>query len=81
MKRVLASLSFSFLIVGGVLVWQGYRELTRPRPGEVIGWRVAMYFVVGGLCFALGLRGVKERHRPDDAPPPPPPGEDEEGRN
>jgi hypothetical protein len=66
MKRVLASLSFSFLILGGVLVWQGYRELT--RPGGAIGWRVGTYFVVGGLCFALGLRGVKERHRPGGGP-------------
>jgi hypothetical protein len=63
MSRVLASLSMSFLIVGGILLWFGYRELTRPSGGGM-GWRVGMYFVVGGLCFALGLRGVKERHRP-----------------
>ena len=62
MKRLLASLSFSFLLLGGVLVWLGYKELTRGG----IGWRVGMYFVVGGMCFALGLRGVKERHRPQD---------------
>jgi hypothetical protein len=62
MSRFLASLSMSFLIVGGLLVWFGYKELTRAGGG--MGWRVGMYFVVGGACFALGLRGVKERHRP-----------------
>ena len=62
MKRVLASLSFSFLILGAVLIWLGYKDLTRGGTG----WRVALYFVIGGMCFALGLRGVKERHRPGE---------------
>ena len=64
MRRLLASLGFSFLILGGLLVWLGYKELTRAGGG--IGWRVAAYFIVGGMSFALGLRGVKERHRPDE---------------
>ena len=62
MKRVLASLSFSFLILGAVLVWLGYKELMRGG----MGWRPGAYFVIGGMSFALGLRGVKERHRPSD---------------
>jgi hypothetical protein len=60
MKRVLASLSFSFLILGGVLIWLGYKELMRAG----MGWRAGAYFLIGGMSFALGLRGVKERHRP-----------------
>ena len=68
MKRLLASLSFSFLILGGVLIWLGYKDLMRAG----MGWRPGAYFVIGGMSFALGLRGVKERHRPsapEDRPP------------
>jgi hypothetical protein len=61
MKRWLARLAFSFLILAGLLAWTGYKELTtRARPDKV---RVGLYFVAAGMSVGLAVRGFKERHR------------------
>ena len=62
MARWLARFSFSFMILAGLLAWSGYRGLTR---GGVQNWRIGLYFIGAGICFGLGLRGVRERHRGD----------------
>jgi len=60
MKRWLARLAFSFLILAGLLAWSGYKELTNGgRPDKV---RVGLYFVAAGMSIGLAMRGFKERH-------------------
>ncbi|HEY7120455.1 MAG TPA: hypothetical protein VH475_27980 [Tepidisphaeraceae bacterium] len=61
MNRWLARLAFSFLILAGLLLWQGYRELTmfaHPSTG-----RIALYFIAAGISIGLAFRGIRERHR------------------
>jgi hypothetical protein len=63
MNRWLARLSMSFLILAGLLVWQGYRELTTfAHPNT---WRVGLYFLAAGIGVGLAVKGIRERHRPD----------------
>jgi hypothetical protein len=61
MRRWLARLSMSFLIVGFVLVWRGYQI------GQVEGstGRVVAAYLGAAACVAAGLAGVRERHRPE----------------
>lgn len=59
MRRWLARLSFSFLVLGFVLAWQGYR--LGQREGE--SSRVTACYVGAAACVAAGLAGVRERHR------------------
>ncbi len=59
MRRWLARLSFSFLIVAFVLAWQGYRlSQTEGRSG-----RVTASYLGAAVCVGLALAGVRERHR------------------
>ena len=68
MRCWLARLSFSFFIIAFVLGWQAYNAThstaindTGP-PGTRT--RVALYVIGAVAAFALGLAGVRERHRP-----------------
>jgi hypothetical protein len=63
MGKWLARFSTSFLILGGLLIYQGYRELTGPF--IVNRWRIGLYFLAAGICIGLAMRGVRERHRSD----------------
>jgi hypothetical protein len=60
----LARFSFSFVLVGAVLAWEGYQSVTGNR-GPVPQSRIVLYFAGALICWALGLAGVRERHRPD----------------
>lgn len=62
--RWLARFSFTFLIVAGLLIWQGYREMTQMAFPNT--WRIGLYFVAAGICFGLSAKGVRERHKPPD---------------
>jgi hypothetical protein len=53
MKRWLGRLAFSFMIIGGVLAWEGQK-----RGGPMNYYIPAMIFIV------LGAAGLRERHRP-----------------
>jgi hypothetical protein len=65
-NRWLARFSFTFLVVAGLLAWQGYRELTQStRPNA---WRVGLYFLAAGIGVGLAVKGVRERHRSDPSP-------------
>jgi hypothetical protein len=67
MNRWLARLAFSFLILAGLLIYQGYREMTTlARP---LWWRIGLYLVAAGLGLGLAAKGVRERHRGDRADP------------
>lgn len=63
MNKWLARFSMSFLILAGLLVYQGYGELTSPAAPNV--WRIGLYFVAAGVSIGLCIRGVRERHRLD----------------
>ena len=57
----LARLSFTFFIIGGLLLWQAYKSRAQvPPPPQ---WLMAMYAVGAALSFVLGLAGVRARHR------------------
>jgi hypothetical protein len=59
MRRWLARLSFSFLILAAVLAWEGYKSSKVPDGTKTS----TLYFVAAAACFALFLTGVRERHR------------------
>jgi len=61
MRKWLARLSLSFLVIGFVLVWQGYKL----SQAEGQSSRVVLMYVGAGLCAAAGLAGARERHRPE----------------
>jgi len=61
MGRWLARLAYSFLILGGLLFWQGYKELSRTSSPEM--WRIVLYFVAAGMSVGIGVRGIQERHK------------------
>ncbi len=62
MQRWLSRFSFTFLIIGGFLAWQGYRAL-KGEFGFVPQWRIILYFVAAALSFSLGASGIRQRHR------------------
>ena len=71
MNRWLARLSFSLLILSGLLIAQGWQELHRPAASK---WRIGLYFLSAGIGLGLSLKGVRERHRQqnsDQGPTPP----------
>ncbi len=70
MRRWLARLGFSFLLLAAVLAWEGY-QATTGRRGDVPQWRIALCFMGAAALFAIGLRGVRERHRMLEGAPPP----------
>ena len=61
-RKWLARLSFTFMLIGAVLAWEGYQTLRGAR-GETSDTRVALYFIGATVAFALGFAGVRERHR------------------
>ena len=66
LRRWLARLVFSFVIIGAVLFWTGYKDLrgtdTPRRPN-----RALVCFIAGGACMALAANGMRERHRPQNS--------------
>jgi hypothetical protein len=60
-RRWLARLSFSFIIIGFFLAWQGWK--LAQAAGAETQWRVLLYLVAAALSFVLGFLGVRERHR------------------
>ena len=61
MQKWLSRLAFSFFIVGFVLFW----ELNKLNRAGAPAWKQATYLVGGALCVALGIAGIKARHRAD----------------
>lgn len=58
MRAWLARLSFPFLVFAFVLAWEGYKT---------VGNRRALCYVGAAAAFAVGLAGIRERHRPPPA--------------
>jgi hypothetical protein len=59
-RPLIAKLSFSFVAVGGVLAWRGYR--LSQEQGDPS--RVYTFYVVAIVLFSVGFSGLRERHRP-----------------
>jgi hypothetical protein len=63
MRKWLARLSFSLIIVAAVLAWEGYKAQGRtglpPEPS-----RATWCYVGAAIALGAGLAGVRERHRP-----------------
>ena len=63
MRNVLGRIAFALLVLAFVLAWEGYQASTGER-GPVAQTRVALYYVGAAVLGALGLAGVRQRHRP-----------------
>jgi hypothetical protein len=61
-RRWLGRLSMSFLVIAFFLGWEGYKRFNASG-GSVNDWRTLLDFVAAALSLALGLTGVRERHR------------------
>lgn len=70
MRRWLARLSFSFLIIGGVLMWDVWRAMNG-RGSPMGPWEMRLHFAGALLCIILGFTGIRLRHQRQDDPDPP----------
>jgi len=61
-RRWLGRLSLSFLAIGFVLGWEGYKRYQ--ALGGAADWWTLLYFLAAALSVVLGFIGVSERHRP-----------------
>jgi hypothetical protein len=52
----LSRLAFSFIIVGGALAWEGSKQTMTGRQ--------IVCFIGAAVLLALGIAGLRERHRP-----------------
>ncbi|MEO6436776.1 MAG: hypothetical protein ABIP55_13590 [Tepidisphaeraceae bacterium] len=56
MRKWLARLSFSFLILAAVLAWEGRRAAQAGR-------RSTLHYATAAVLAAAGIAGIRERHR------------------
>ena len=64
MRKLLSRFSFTFILVGGLLMYYVYTSQTQgPRLPE---WQAMVIVVGGALSIAMGARGLRERHRQED---------------
>jgi hypothetical protein len=59
----LARLAFTFFVIAGLLVYDGYR-LSRAGP-EASRGQLVLYAVAAALSLVLGIAGLRARHRRD----------------
>lgn len=65
MRRWLARLAFSFIVVGLVLGWEIYRGT---QQGTLHGTKLGLYIAAVVVLLSAGMAGMKERHRSDGPP-------------
>lgn len=63
MKRWLSRLSFSFLILAIVLIYEAYRGMSGRTDEPMSPVWTATLLALGVICFILGGVGLRERHR------------------
>ena len=63
MRRWLARLSFSFIIIACVLAYEAYKTM-HAQESAAAGPRAMLLAAGAAVAFALGVAGVRERHRP-----------------
>ncbi|HMB94896.1 MAG TPA: hypothetical protein VKK61_02540 [Tepidisphaeraceae bacterium] len=61
MQSWLSRLTFSFLIIAAVLVWEIYKIIHSQTPPQI--GRVILYAIIAGICLALAAAGMQARHR------------------
>jgi hypothetical protein len=61
MRRWLGRLSYSLLIIGGVLFYQVYKWQTSTDQ-RIPGWEATIIVIGGCACIALGAQGIRFRH-------------------
>lgn len=62
MRKWMARLGFSFILLAVVFAWEGHRTQRGDRgPGQER--KVYAFYAAAAACFALGIAGVRERHR------------------
>ena len=64
-RRWLPRLAMSFIVIAAVLAWEAYQSATGHR-GPVPHWRILLYFLAAAMALALGMEGMRLRHRPPD---------------
>jgi hypothetical protein len=62
MRRWLARLGFSLIVIAAVLAWEIHKGT---QNGTLSGVKQGLYVAAAILCFSLGAAGMKERHRRD----------------
>jgi hypothetical protein len=67
MRKWLARLAFSFLVISIFFALEGY-QIHRGDRGPGHEWKMYAFFAGAAVFFVLGLRGMRERHRPWDRP-------------
>lgn len=61
MRKWISRFSFTFLIVGGVLLYEAYQlQAETPRPPD---WQLLVIVVGGALSIALGAQGIRMRNQ------------------
>jgi hypothetical protein len=61
MRKWIARLPFTFLIVGGLLFYQAY-ELQGANPPPP-AWQLIVIVAGGALAVVMGLQGIRMRHQ------------------
>ena len=62
MRKWVARLGFSLILLTVVFAWEGYR-IQRGDRGAGQEGKMYGFYAAAAVCFGLGLRGVHERHR------------------
>ena len=65
MRPWLERLALSFLIIAAVLAWEAYKGLSGRTP-EMSQGRIILYLVASAMSIAMGVAGIRSRHRPRD---------------
>ena len=65
LRRWLAALSFPFLIVAGMLVYEAWTAQRGFHPAMTL-WKLRLYYVLAGMFVLLAMAGARERHRRKD---------------
>jgi hypothetical protein len=60
MQSWLSRLSFSFMIIAAVLVWEIHKIIGSGATDQT--WRIVLYAILAGVCVALAAAGVRARH-------------------
>ena len=63
MQKWLARFSFSFLVLAAVLAWDAYQRLSVPHHEPGATTRLVLDCAGAGACAAMGVAGVRARHR------------------
>jgi hypothetical protein len=64
-RQWLERLAFSFIVIALVLIWEMYKSLSG-RGVPLSQGRLVLYLVAAAMCIAMGVTGIRSRHRRQD---------------